>query len=363
MLTFIITALLQREFPLMKIQTTTLIAALMLVGCASAPADTDSTAQDPVRAELPAQKFDARLTGFPYPFDVAVRAFEAQGQKLEMAYMDKAPENPNGQVVLLLHGKNFSGAYWERTAKDLLAKGYRVVIPDQIGFGKSSKPTEYSYSLKAMAEQTADLLQDLGVAKVHVVGHSMGGMVAARFALDHAALTQTLTLVNPIGLEDWQEKVPPATVEQLYAGELKKTGEDVKNYMKNVYFDGKWEPDYDAVSELQVGWTTSPDRETLAMVGALTSEMVFTQPVVHEFPKIAVPTLLIIGTRDRTAIGRDRVSPEVRDTLGRYDELGQKTRDAIPGSELVEIPNVGHMPQIEAYPQYIEALTGFLERF
>lgn len=336
---------------------------LALSACASAPAEIESSPIDADQAEQQTgEKFDARLTQYPYPFQVIFRAFEYQDQRLEMAYMDVSPASANGEVVLLMHGKNFSGAYWEKTAKDLLSKGYRVVIPDQIGFGKSSKPTNYRYTLTAMAAQTSALITALGIEKVHVVGHSMGGMVAARFALDHTPQTQSLTLVNPIGLEDWQEKIPSVTVDKLYEAELKKTGDDVKNYMKNVYFDGKWKPEYDSVAELQVGWTTSPDRETLAMVGALTTEMVFTQPVVHDFPKISVPTLLIIGTRDRTAIGRERVSPELRETLGRYDELGRKTRDAIPNSELVEIPDVGHMPQIEAYPQYIAALEDFLER-
>lgn len=336
------------------------------LGCANGPQTTDAapvTEQEASPATTPQNtRFDARLSGFEYPFPVELMTFDTQGIQVEMAYMDIAPKQPNGQTVLLLHGKNFSGAYWESTARPLLDLGYRVVIPDQIGFGKSSKPLAYKYTLKEMAAQTSALLNKLGVKKAHIIGHSMGGMVAARFVLDHADQSQSLTLVNPIGLEDWQKVVPAAPLEQLIAGEMKKTGEDVKNYMKTVYFDGQWKPEYDAVSELQVGWTTSPDHETLAKVGAMTSEMVFTQPVVQDFPKITVPTSLIIGTRDRTAIGRDRVSPEVRETLGRYDQLGKQTRDAIPGAELVELEGIGHMPQVEAYDAYWEALSGFLAR-
>jgi len=332
------------------------------MGCASTPPEDTSPVSIQVAAQETGSRFDARLTGFEYPFPVEMMTFDTQGISVEMAYMDVASEQPNGQTVLLLHGKNFSGAYWESTARPLLAKGYRVVMPDQIGFGKSSKPLAYKYTISEMADQTSALLTKLGVEKAHVVGHSMGGMIAARFVIDHANQAQSLTLVNPIGLEDWQKVVPAATLDQLIAGEMKKTGEDVKNYMKNVYFDGKWKPEYDELAELQVGWATSPDHETLAKVGAMTSEMVFTQPVVQDFPKIAVPTFLIIGTRDRTAIGRDRVSPEVRETLGRYDQLGLKTRDAIPGAELVELEGIGHAPQVEAYDAYWTALSGFLAR-
>jgi pimeloyl-ACP methyl ester carboxylesterase len=114
--------------------------------------------------------------------------------------------------------------------------------------------------------------------------------------------------------------------------------------------------------EIQAGWTLGPDRELTAWVSALTSDMVFTQPVVYEFPLIRVPTLLIIGTRDRTALGRNLVPPAVAATLGDYTTLGKQAAAAIPGAELVELDDVGHVPQYEAFERYIEALRGFLVR-
>lgn len=327
------------------------------VGCgASTPPPVDDA-----RGETEPSRFDARLSLYEYPFEVQVRAFEAQRQALEMAYMDVRPESPSGSTVLLLHGKNFSGAYWERTARDLVARGHRVVIPDQIGFGKSSKPTRYQYSFAAMATQTRALLDALEVDRVTVVGHSMGGMLATRFALMFPERAERLVLVNPIGLEDWQAVVPYAPVEALYEAELQKTPDAVRHYMRESYFDGRWEPEYDALAELQMGWTESPDREALAYVSALTADMIFTQPVVHDFGRLDVPTLLIIGTRDRTALGKGRVSAEVRETLGRYDRLGRAARDAIPNASLVELEGVGHIPQVEAYDDYIGALTRFLD--
>lgn len=98
----------------------------------------------------------------------------------------------------------------------------------------------------------------------------------------------------------------------------------------------------------------------MGKVGALTSVMVFTQPVVHDFPKIQVPTLLIIGQRDKTAIGKALAPPEVASTLGNYPELGRAAAAAIPNASLVEIEAVGHVPQLEAWETYIGALDGFL---
>lgn len=305
-------------------------------------------------------RFDARLSLYPYPFPVHFHRVQAQGQVLEMAYMDLSPASSPRGTVLLLHGKNFSGAYWQRTAADLLAEGYRVVIPDQIGFGKSDKPTGFQFSFAALALHTHGLLAELGVTSATVVGHSMGGMLATRYALMFPEHTAGLVLVNPIGLEDWSHVVPYAPIAALYEQELKGTPESVRQYMRNSYFDGQWKPEYDALAELQMEWTRSPDRQRLAWVSALTYDMIFTQPVVHEFPRVGVKTLLIIGTRDRTALGKDRVSPEVRQTLGLYGELGRRARDAIVGAQLVELSGVGHIPQFEAYDAYWGALRAFL---
>ncbi|KIC93515.1 hypothetical protein OI18_17325 [Flavihumibacter solisilvae] len=73
--------------------------------------------------------------------------------------------------------------------------------------------------------------------------------------------------------------------------------------------------------------------------------MIFTQPVVYEFRVRKMPVLLIIGTRDRTAIGKNLVKDTtIRDKMGQYQLLGKETQKKIPGSQLVELDNVGHLP-------------------
>jgi pimeloyl-ACP methyl ester carboxylesterase len=131
-----------------------------------------------------------------------------------------------------VHGKNFSDAYWEPTTSSLAGKGFRVV--DQIGFGKSSKPHAYQFTFQALAENTNGLLDHLGVGRVHVIGHSMGGMLGTRFALIFPDRTDRLVLVNPIGLEDWKTLVPYLTVDQYFAGELQQTPESIREYERLV---------------------------------------------------------------------------------------------------------------------------------
>jgi len=83
--------------------------------------------------------------------------------------------------------------------------------------------------------------------------------------------------------------------------------------------------------------------------------MIFTQPVVQEFGLIRVPTLLMIGGMDRTAPGAARAAPEIAQRLGNYPELGRRAAKAIPGAVLVEFPDLGHSPQVEAPARFHEA--------
>jgi pimeloyl-ACP methyl ester carboxylesterase len=304
--------------------------------------------------------YDAELQDYPYPFQVLRFEFEAQGAACSLAYMDVLPSRPNGRTVVLLHGKNFASDYWERTIRALTEKGYRVVAPDQIGFGKSTKPEHFQFSFHALAAQTAALLDRLLLPRVALVGHSMGGMLAVRFALLYPERVERLVLVNPIGLEDWSRAVPYQTLDERYAAELRSTPERLQAYMSDSYFGGGWKPEYDAFLRIHAGWRRGPDWRRIAWISALTSDMAFTQPVVHELGEVSVPTLLIIGQKDRTAPGRDRARPALAAELGNYPELGRRAQRRMVGSKLVEIPEAGHLPQVEAFDRYWAALGAFL---
>lgn len=325
---------------------------LLFTACASTPVRTAGGASAP--------GYDPELTGYAYPFAVRDFSFESQRQPLRMAFMDERPESWNGETVLLFHGKNFAGYYWEDTMRALLGRGFRVVVPDQVCFGKSSKPAAYQFSFAQLATNTRALLESIGVERAHVVGHSMGGMLAARFALMYPGFTQRLALVNPIGLEDYDDLVPYRTIDAWYQQELQATPETIREYQRQAYYAGEWKPEYEELIEVAAGWTRHSEYPRVAWCSALTFDMIFTQPVVEDLPLISVPTLLIIGQRDRTAVGRPWADPEVAKTMGNYPELGRRTAAAIPGSKLVEIPGVGHMPQVEVFDVFSAALLEFL---
>ncbi|WP_371412027.1 alpha/beta fold hydrolase [Sphingobacterium sp. HMA12] len=305
---------------------------------------------------------DIMLSNYQYPYEVNYLPLKSQGEEIKMAYMDVRSQKPNGQTVLLLHGKNFNGAYWKTTVQALNTAGYRVVVPDQIGFGKSSKPTDYQFSFQQLAENTKALLDKLGIDKIDLLGHSMGGMLATRFTLMYPETVKKLILENPIGLEDWKLVAPYTSIDQNFQMELKTGYESAKKYQSGFYYDNKWKPEYDEWVYLLTGWTKAKDYPIVAMVNAKTSDMIFTQPVVYEFQYIKNPTLLIIGTRDRTAIGKAQVKdPKVAAKMGLYQHLGKETQQKIKGSKLVELDNVGHLPHIEAFDRFINPLISFLK--
>jgi len=304
---------------------------------------------------------DIDLSNYDYPYEVHLLALENQQQSLQMAYMDVHPEQPNGETVMLFHGKNFNGAYWGTTIDALTRAGYRVVVPDQIGFGKSTKPAHYQYSFQQLAQNTMKLLETLNISQVYLLGHSMGGMLAMRFTLMYPEVVKKLVLENPIGLEDWKLVAPYTAIDQLYQKELNADFNSVKKYQLDNYYDGKWRPEYDEWVYLLTGWVDHPDYPLVAWNNALTSDMIFTQPVYYEMEQLKAPTLLIIGTRDRTAIGKQQVSETVRATMGLYQHLGKAAQQRITGSSLVELENVGHMPHIEAFDRFIEPLLRFLK--
>jgi len=315
-----------------------------------------------IAAEPPT--YGKQLEGFAYPYPLQHFDFKSQGQALQMGYMDvPAKGKANGHNVVLMHGKNFCAATWETTLDALSQAGYRVIAVDQIGFCTSSKPAYYQYSFQQLADNTHALLASLGVDKSVVLGHSTGGMLATRYALMYPQQVERLAMVNPIGLEDWKALgVPYRTVDQWYARELKLDAEGVRNYERATYYAGRWKPEYERWVQMLVGLNKGPGHEAVAWNSALIYDMIFTQPVVHEFKDLRMKTLLLIGDQDTTAIGSDIAPPEVKAMLGRYKTLGPQVAGLIPKGELVTFEGLGHAPQIEEPKQFHKALIDWLGR-
>ena len=293
-----------------------------------------------------------------YPNPVKFFELTIENQKAQMAFMDVSPTKPNGETVILFHGKNFNGYYWKDVIPMLTDAGFRVIVPDQIGWGKSAKPNIH-YSFHLLAANNKKLLDSLNIKKVHVLAHSMGGMLAVRFALMFPETVTKLILENPIGLEDYKTFVPYQSIEDLTKQELTATYESYKTYQKTYY--PIWKPEYEQYVAAQAEALSQPDFPNTAFVNALTSQMIYEQPVVYEFKDLKVPTLLIIGQEDRTVVGKNRLPKNEQNKYGNYPELGKKTNREIKNSRLVELAGVGHIPHIQEPDKFKSALLDFLK--
>lgn len=313
-------------------------------------------------AQLRAQKTDTlsiTLDNVKYPYPVKYFPISTEGQDIKMAYMDVAPtSSANGKTAILFHGKNFGGYYWTNVIKALTNIGYRVIVPDQIGFGKSSKAFIH-YSFHQMAAWNKKLLDTLGVQKTVVLGHSMGGMLATRFALMYPERTEKLLLENPIGLEDYKTFIPYINTAQQYQTELKSTAESIRKYYQGSYFT-YWKPEYEYLVNIAGGVTNSSDYPRWAKVAALTYTMIYEQPVVYEFQNLKVPTVLFIGKEDKTIVGKALLTPDQQALHGQYKFLGKQTAAKIIGAKIIEFDACGHIPHIEIPTEFLVALTGSL---
>src|ERR1700693_875606 len=189
-----------------------------------------------VNAAEPAARepYGIDLEGFAYPYPVNMLPLTNDGEQLRMAYMDVAPSRPNGRTVVLLHGRNFPSSYWAPVIRTLNDSGYRVVVPDQIGFGKSSKPSA-DLHFDTLARNTVALLDRLQIAKADIVAHSLGGMLGVRIARAYPDRVGHLLLAAPIGLEDYRFYVPPTPTEKVLESEDKLTSEGYRKQLETNY--------------------------------------------------------------------------------------------------------------------------------
>ena len=298
---------------------------------------------------------------FTYPYRVHNYRFTSQLKELEMAYMDISPAGQSKGDIVLFHGKNFCGATWNATIDVLLADGYRVVVPDQIGFCKSTKPDHYQWTFDQLALNTNNLLNSLGITNATIMGHSMGGMLSARYALMFPSQTYRLVMVDPLGLENWFALgVPYQSIDVSLLTELNTTFQSIKSYQQATYYGGTWQASYDVWVNMLLSIYKGSEGDRFAFNMASTTDMIFTQPVIYELPNLKMKSLLMVGDLDNTAIGKTWAPASVKPLLGHYEVLGKEVSAEIPNCTLVEFPGLGHAPQIQDPTTFHAALLSWL---
>jgi pimeloyl-ACP methyl ester carboxylesterase len=292
----------------------------------------------------------------PYPYPSVYFPLTQHGQDLRMSYMDVAPSGPaNGHTVVLLHGNNFGGFYFGGPAEVLRKEGFRVVIPDQIGYGRSSKPTTIPYNFSQWARNTKLLLDSLKIQKAMIVGHSMGGMLAARFATQYPATTERLVLYNPIGLSDGRFDRPLADVDEAYKSNLNQTYQSVRaSLMRYVAHNpAAWNDVFENYSRVRYSWTLSAEWPRLAMVQTLIGQVQYLDPVVYDWAHITSPTLVFGGADDFLA-----------GTPANFQARMKYIADTVPNgrAKLHLLSGLGHVPHVESPEKTYPPLVAFLKQ-
>jgi pimeloyl-ACP methyl ester carboxylesterase len=309
----------------------------------------------------PREPYGIDLEGFAYPYPVNLLPLVNDGEQLRMAYMDVAPAQGNGRVVVLLHGRNFPSSYWAPVIKTLNDAGYRVVVPDQIGFGKSSKPYGELH-FDTLARNTIALLDHLQIPKADIVAHSMGGMVAVRIARAYPDRVNHLVLTAPIGLEDYRFYVPPTPTEKIMENEDRLTAEGYRKQLETNY-SLKLPPEQVTPfidSRFNIKDSAEYPRWLRAFVSS--GQMIYREPVVHEIPLITRPTLFIMGADDHNAPGRPNAPEALRPKMGQNAELAKSLASLMPDARAEVIANTGHLVFLEAPAKYNELLLDFLSK-
>ncbi len=324
-----------------------LLAGLLFAGgLLAASAQLHAQGQTPP-AEAPADwgPLSSTLEEIPYPHPVHYLDVRHFGQDGRMAYMDVAPTGtPNGQTAMLFHGMNFAGKGFEVTITALSEAGFRVLVPDRIGYGRSSK-LDIPYNLHIFALDSKRLLDHVGVEKAAIVGHSMGGMVASRFAMTYPEVTTHVALVNQIGLTDQRQGRPWRDFEELYQATL--TNTTYQSILRNhMSYYPTWDNKYLEWVRYQYGQTLIAEWPLLARIRTWQQQILFLDPVVYDWQHIQAKALVIGGAQDN-------LTPN-------YADLARHVSETIPNAELILYPGIGHNPHFEIPDQYHADLIRFL---
>jgi pimeloyl-ACP methyl ester carboxylesterase len=334
----------------MKILIAAAAAALIV------PLPSSAAAQSAPAPPTPADVAPGSITceDVPYPYPVSYLPLTLYGQDVRMAFMDVPPSGAaNGHAVVLFHGNNFAGFYFGGVIDALRTAGFRVVVPDQIGYGRSSKPI-IPYSFFDWARNTRLMLQSLRIDKAMIVGHSMGGMLAARFATQYPDVTERLVLYNPIGLVDPRYSRPADSVDEAYKRTLASTYQSIRaSIMRYVAHNpAAWTPEFERYTRIRYAWTLAADWPRLAMVQTLINQVNYVDQVVDDWAHIKAPTLVFGGAEDYLP-----GSPAVFKTRMEF------VADTVPNGKarLLLLPGLGHVPHLEAPEKTLPPLVAFLE--
>ncbi|MBV9960195.1 MAG: alpha/beta fold hydrolase [Acidobacteria bacterium] len=245
-------------------------------------------------------------------------------------------EAGSGEAVILLHGLGGNATNWAFNIA-ALAQKYRVIVPDQLGFGRSDKPF-INYRIATYVDFLDALYRELKLERATLVGNSMGGWIAAAYTLAHPEKVERLVLVDSAGF------APPAGFDAKTLSFLNPSTRAGMKQLALLVFSNKQLFTTDAAIDLMLtqrlaagdGYTIQSLIESIARREDMLDD---------RLGGIKKPTLLVWG--------RD-------DGLVPLAEYGERFKREIAGAQLLILDGAGHAPQVEKAAEFNAALLNFL---
>jgi pimeloyl-ACP methyl ester carboxylesterase len=289
-----------------------------------------------VRANLPEVN-----TRFGLPSDTTI------------SYVDLNPEAK--QAVVLVHGLGSNLKFWRYQIDAFAKQGYRVIAPDMLGYGKSSKPASFSYAMPDMAVVLKGLLDASGVKNPILIGHSMGGQTVLSLAIAHPGYAKALVLTAPAGFETFSAREKAWFKRVMTTALIKSTSETgIWNTVARSNFY-RWRDDYRWLVEERVRVRAAQDFDAYAYANVKSVHgLLDTEYTRGNLGRVKTPTLIIFGSADRLIPNRFLHGGPTRDVM-------QVGADGIKGARLVELARCGHTLQMDCHTEYNAEVLAFLK--
>jgi pimeloyl-ACP methyl ester carboxylesterase len=243
-------------------------------------------------------------------------------------------EAGSGAPLILIHGLADDVTIWDSVIPALSAK-FRVIAFDQIGFGRSDKPL-LNYRVSTFVDFLGGFLAELKIDRASFIGNSLGGWIAAAYALEHPERIERLVLSDAAGYAALAKTMDPRVLSALRLA----SREDIQYLGALTFHDKRFYQDTDAIFKQRV---TAGDSYT---VGQFLDSMLRGDDILdNRLRMINRPTLVIWGRDDKLIPLR----------------FGERFHQEIANSRLRIIDNCGHIPQVECPEEFAAAVLQFLD--
>lgn len=265
--------------------------------------------------------------------------------------------NPKAeQAVVFVHGLGSNLKFWRYQIDTFAKAGYRVIAVDMLGYGKSSKPAGFSYSMPDMAEVLHSLLVASKVEKPILVGHSMGGQVVLSLAIARPDFAKKLVLTAPAGFEKFTPR-EKAWFGRVFSTAFVKSADEsaIWGTVRRANFY-RWKKAYRWLVEERVRVRGAGEFNAYAYANVKSVHgLLDTEYTRDNLKRIKVPTLIVFGTEDRLIPNRFMHGGPTREVM-------QFGAERIKDSTVVELERCGHTVQMDCSTEYNSAALGFIRK-